>query len=221
MAERGAAATGDLLVLMQWLSPAFPVGGFAYSHGLEWAISAGEVTGAAELCEWLSDVLEHGAGRVDATLLAQAMDPAADLDGLADLARALAPSAERLAETEDQGAAFARAVSATGPGEVAAMPFPVAFGAAARGLDVAPAQAAALYLHAMVSNLVSGAVRFIPLGQTAGQRALAALHPVIEAVAAAAAAAAAAPPGAVASTALGADLAAMRHETMEVRIFRS
>jgi len=133
MAERGAAATGDLLVLMQWLSPAFPVGGFAYSHGLEWAISAGEVTGAAELCEWLSDVLEHGAGRVDATLLAQAMDPAADLDGLADLARALAPSAERLAETEDQGAAFARAVSATGPGEVAAMPFPVAFGAAARG----------------------------------------------------------------------------------------
>jgi urease accessory protein len=89
----------DRLSLMQWLSPAFPTGGFAYSHGLEQVISDGQVRTAADVQGWLSDVLSHGTGRGDAMLLVAGLTPEADRDGLDDIARALAPSAERLHET--------------------------------------------------------------------------------------------------------------------------
>jgi urease accessory protein len=60
------------LPLLIWLSPAFPVGAFAYSHGLEWAYEAGDVTDAASLQAWLTDLLEHGAARNDGILFAEA-----------------------------------------------------------------------------------------------------------------------------------------------------
>uniref|UniRef100_UPI00296E387A urease accessory protein UreF n=1 Tax=Xinfangfangia pollutisoli TaxID=2865960 RepID=UPI00296E387A len=92
-----------LLALVQYLSPAFPTGGFAYSHGLEQVIAEGTVRDAAALEAWLSDVLRHGAGWQDAVLLALTLREGADPAALADLARALAPSSERLRETEEQG----------------------------------------------------------------------------------------------------------------------
>jgi UreF len=101
-----------LLRLVQWLSPAFPTGAFAYSHGLEFEVSLGRVTSAADLADWLQDVLGFGAGWQDAVLLSQALERDADLSELASLAQALAPSAERLLETMEQGTAFARATSA-------------------------------------------------------------------------------------------------------------
>ncbi|TKA96518.1 urease accessory protein UreF, partial [Cereibacter changlensis] len=82
-----SAAPPGLLSLVQWLSPAFPTGGFAYSHGLEWAISAGEVRDGASVERWLADVLRFGAGRTDAILLAQALAADADLGALTDIAR--------------------------------------------------------------------------------------------------------------------------------------
>jgi urease accessory protein len=91
-------------------------------------------------------------------------------------------------------------------------------GRAARALTLPPERVAALYLHAFASNLVSAAVRFVPLGQTDGQRTLAALHPVIERTAKEAAAT---PLDAIASSVPGADLSAMHHETQPVRIFRT
>lgn len=213
-----SAAPPGLLSLVQWLSPAFPTGGFAYSHGLEWAISAGEVRDGASVERWLGDVLRFGAGRTDAILLAQALAANADLDALTDIARALAPSAERLRETEDQGAGFAAATAAlTGLG-LLPRPLPVAVGQAARTLALPAPQVLALYLHAFAANLVSAAVRFVPLGQTEGQRVLAALHPLIDALALEAATATL---DDLATSALRADLAAMQHETMDVRIFRT
>ena len=158
-----------LLSLVQWLSPAFPTGAYAYSHGLESEIAAGRVTTAVHLSAWLSDVLTHGTGRQDAILLAHALDPDADIDALAALARALCPSAERLQETMEQGTAFARATSALMGLDLPARPMPVAVGQAARSLGLAKAQVVALYLHAFTANLVSAAVRFVPLGQTEGQ----------------------------------------------------
>ena len=208
----------DLLTLVQWLSPAFPVGGFAYSHGLEWAISAGQVGDAEGLEAWLSDILDHGSGRADAVLLARAMDPDADLAYLAATARALAPSKERWTETHDQGRAFTEAVNALTGNDFSAAPLPVAVGRAARALALPPERVAALYLHAFASNLVSAAVRFIPLGQTEGQRVLSHLHPLTLRVAREAAAT---PIDAIASGVPGADLAAMLHETQDVRIFRT
>ncbi|MCA3445991.1 MAG: urease accessory protein UreF [Rhodobacter sp.] len=207
-----------LLSLVQWLSPAFPTGGYAFSHGLEWAVWAGDVTTAAQLQIWIGAVLTEGAGRTDAILLAQALRPDADLPALAALAGALAASRERLTETLDQGRALATTVAALTGRDLAPMPYPVALGAAARPLGLPVGRVVALYLHTFTSNLVQAGVRFVPLGQTEGQAVLAALHPLIDR---AAAEAADADLDRIGSGAFRSDLAAMRHETMDVRIFRT
>ncbi len=210
--------TQGLLSLVQWLSPAFPTGGYAYSHGLEQVIHDGAVKSGADLTAWLAAILRHGAGRQDAILLACALRDGANAETLAELAHALAPSAERWRETMEQGAALSRAVSALTGRDIPALPLPVALGVAAAPLGLPPAQVIALYLHAFASNLTSAAVRFVPLGQNAGQQALSALHPLIEALAAECATATT---DDITSAALAADLAAMRHETMDVRIFKT
>ncbi|WP_068112593.1 urease accessory protein UreF [Tropicimonas marinistellae] len=208
----------DLLTLTQWLSPAFPVGAYAYSHGLEAAVAAGEVATASGLAVWLEDVLRFGSGRNDAILLSLAMRGAAAADELSALAEALASSEERHRETMEQGAAFVRAVNALTGRDLAPMALPVAVGAATAALSLPVERVAALYLHAFASNLVSAAVRFVPLGQTEGQRVLAGLHAAIAEVAEDAAGAARDDIG---SAAFGADLAAMRHERQDVRIFKT
>ncbi|WP_093359713.1 urease accessory protein UreF [Tropicimonas isoalkanivorans] len=208
----------DLLTLTQWLSPAFPVGSFAYSHGLETVIAEGDVSSPATLQDWLEDVLRFGAGRTDAILLAHAMRRTIPLDHLAAFAGALAPSRERHQETMEQGAAFTRAVNALTGADRPAMALPVAVGAAAADLDLPAARVAALYLHAVASNLVSVAVRFVPLGQTDGQRVLSRLHPVISDVAVDAAKAELSDIG---GACFGAGLAAIRHEAQAVRLFKT
>lgn len=210
-----AMADADLLRLMQWLSPAFPVGGYAYSHGLEQGVAAGDVTSPESLCAWLTEILARGAGLADGVLLGAAR---AGRDDAADWARALAPSRERWIETRDQGTAFALAVAAVGVSVPAGLALPVAVGIAARTLDLPDERVIALYLQSFAANLVSVAVRFVPLGQAAGQRVLAALHPTILS---AATQATRLTPETNVSAVPGADLAAMRHETMEVRLFRS
>ena len=209
--------TADLLRLMQWLSPAFPTGAFAYSHGLESVISDGEVANAAQAQGWLSDILQFGAGWQDAVLLACTLRAGSDPFALADHAGALCASRERLAETLDQGTAFARGMSALAV-TVDAAPLPVALGQAAQGLALPPDQVIALYLHSFAANLVSVAVRFVPLGQSDGQRILAALHPLILTLATRAATASL---DDLTTAAFRADLAAMRHETMDIRIYRT
>ncbi|MBC2836597.1 urease accessory protein UreF [Paragemmobacter straminiformis] len=207
-----------LLTLVQWLSPAFPTGGYAFSHGMEQVIADGVIRSGDDLALWLGAILRHGAGRQDAILLAEALREGADHVALAGYAVALAASAERLSETSAQGAALARAVSAVTGREIGAGPLPVVLGQAAAGLGVAPVQVIGLYLHAFASNLVSAAVRFVPLGQNEGQRVLAGLHGLIEDLAAEAAGLGL---DDIATAAFGADLAAMRHETMDVRIFKT
>ncbi|MDE0589308.1 urease accessory protein UreF [Halocynthiibacter sp. C4] len=206
--------TADLLSLTQWLSPAFPLGSFAYSHGLETAVVQGDVRTASELERWINDVLQHGAGRVDAILLCQSFKGAE----VADLACALAASKERLEESEAQGRAFVETVNAITGSELAAAPLPVAVGIALRSLSLGAVEVASLYLHAFASNLVSVGVRFIPLGQTEGQQVLSALHATITDIATAASTAAL---DDIASAAFGADMAAMQHETQDVRIFKT
>ncbi|SOB90275.1 urease accessory protein [Rhodobacter sp. JA431] len=206
-----------LLSLVQWLSPAFPTGAFAYSHGLEQAVSEGEVTSEASLLEWLTDILEHGAGWNDAVLLACGLR-GEDLGALADLARALAGTAERLKETEEQGAAFAKARAEMTGGSTNAMPLPLAVAEAARDLALPTEQVITLFQHSFASNLVSAGVRFVPLGQAAGQRVLAALHGPIAQIAQRAATATAAD---LAQTAFRAELQSAAHETLDVRIFKT
>ncbi len=206
------------LALSHWLSPAFPTGAFAYSHGLEQAVADGAVCDAASLETWLNGVLAHGAGRQDAILLARSLAAGADHDALAALARALAPSAERLTETLEQGAALARTVQALTGRVLPARPLPVALGQAAAPLGLDPRMVLALYLQGFIGNLVTIAIRHVPLGQTEGQGVLARLQPAIAALAEAVAMDPGQPLG---SAALAADLAAMRHEIREVRLFRT
>jgi urease accessory protein len=206
------------LTLIQWLSPAFPTGAFAYSHGLEQAVAAGDVVGAAGLEIWLRNILHHGAGWQDAVLLAQALLPGADHGALDALARALQPSAERLLESAEQGAAFARMVAGLTGRDLPARLLPVVVGEAAAPLGLPVAGVVQLYLQGFIGNLCTIATRHIPLGQTEGQAVLSRLLPPIHALGDRAAMASLDDLG---GCALAADLAAFRHETMEVRIFRT
>ena len=216
-------ADGDaaLWTLSTWFSPAYPVGAYTYSHGLEAAVGERCVHDPATTRAWIADCIEHGAGRTDAILLAAAWRAAGDPVRLADvaaLASALAPSAERALETEAQGAAFANVTAAVAGGADAPVPYPVAVGRAAAAAGIGLDATALIYLHAMVANLVSAAVRLVPLGQTDGQRIIAALRPLCLSVRDQAIAADLAGIG---SCAFLSDIAAMRHETQDVRLFRS
>lgn len=207
-----------LLTLTHWLSPVFPVGGYAYSQGLEAAIEAQDVRDGASLTDWLGTVLRDGSGQADAIFLSCAMAQNADYADLNAWASALAPAAERWQETAEQGAAFTRAVNDLKDETEAAVALPIAVGRAAKSLGLVTERVAALYLQAMIATLVTGAVRHIPLGQAQGQKVIAALMPTVLFVAAAAKGKT---PADIRSSAFGADRAAITHETQEIRIFRT
>jgi len=206
--------------LMAWLSPSYPIGAFSYSHGLEYAIDAGDVTDAQSLQNWLMDVLTLGAGRNDAILLAQAYN-APDkgaLKQIADLATALSASAERHLETTVQGAAFSKITSTVYDADIEAMPLPVALGAAARAEGIPLSDVLPLYLHSFAANIIAAGVRFIPLGQTDGQQVLMALFDTFDNVSKEAELATIDDVGSICFLS---DIAAMKHEKMTTRIFRT
>ncbi len=203
--------------LHAWLSPGYPVGAYAYSHGVEWAISAGLVGDGAALERWIADCLRIGAGRTDAILAAAAFaDPSSEEP--ADLATALAPSRERLAETAEMGAAFAATTSAVWGPDHGPAPYPVAFGRFARAHEAPLIPALTLFLQAFAANLASVGVRLIPLGQTEGQRIVAALMPICAMLAEEAARSTLDDVG---GAALLSDISAIAHETQTVRLFRT
>ena len=207
------------LHLLTWLSPAFPTGAFAYSHGLEWTVADGDVRDSESLRAWLCALLRDGSGRNDAILLRaahRASAAPARRDEIAALAAALAPAAERRAETLAQGAAFAKA--AVPWGETVEAALPVALGVLAARHGIGEEAAVIGYLHAFAANLISAGVRLIPLGQSAGLLVLAALEDDILAIAAESRGQDLDDLGAAC---FRADIAAMRHETQYTRLFRS
>jgi urease accessory protein len=219
------------LALLAWLSPAYPVGAYAYSHGLEWAAEAGDIKDLQTLVDWISDILTVGSGRNDAILFVQtwrdARSGGGGLVSLAELAIALAPSRERRLEALQQGAAFLNATRAAWPhaqidrfaeatnGQSA---YCIAFAVAAAAHDVPLRPALDSFLSAFASNLVSAAVRLNVIGQTDGQRAVAVLTAVAQQVAETVEHSSLDDLG---GSAFRADIAAMRHETQHARLFRS
>ena len=221
---------GALYRLMAWLSPAYPVGAFSYSSGIEWAVESGDIANAETLKDWLATMLTDGGGFCDAVLFAHAhrgVHDDAALRDIAELAAALAPSRERHLETTAQGNAFVEAtraawtcdaldrLKATWDGPVA---YPIAVAVAAAGHGIPLEAALAAFLQALVANWVSAGVRLVPLGQTDGQRVVAALEPAVAATAQRALATSLDDMGA---SAFRADLASLRHETQYTRLFRS
>jgi len=218
--------------LMTWLSPAYPVGAFSYSSGLEWAIEAGDILDDTTLRGWLSAVLSTGSGFCDAVLFAHAHQAGTAADdsavvAVAELAAAFAPSRERLLETKAQGSAFLEITQAVWPNSAldrlrrswdGPIVYPIAVGVAAAGHRIPLKEALRAYLQALTANWVSAAVRLIPLGQTDGQRVIAALE---QSVAATAERALAVTLDDFGGAAFRADIASMRHETQYTRLFRS
>lgn len=208
-----------LITLTQWLSPSFPIGAFAYSHGVEAAVAEGWIEDADGLRAWLSDALCHGTGRNDAIWLRLAAEAeSAELLDLNVEARAFAPAASRRVEAERQGSAFAKTVRAVWEIDLPDMVLPLAVGAACGRQGIDAEMAVPLYLHAFAGNLVGAAQRLMPLGQTAAQRVLAGLQGDIQTVTETTRVASLED---VASHALLSDIAAMRHETLEPRLFQS
>ena len=219
------------LPLLLWLSPAFPVGSFAYSHGLEWAVEAGDIVDAATLQAWLADLLNFGAPRSDAILFACAFRAAqsedwAGLDEINELALALAGSAERRLETSAQGSAFVSAMRAAWacaaldhlPAGSDPIAYPVAVGVAAAGHRLDLGLSLQAFVLSVTANLVSAAVRLGAIGQTDGQKTLAAILLDVRGLADSATGAGLDDLG---SCAFRSDIAAMRHETQYSRLFRS
>ena len=216
--------------LLAWLSPSYPVGAFAYSHGLEWAVETGQIHDRVSMSAWIDDLLRFGGGWSDAVFFANAHAASGDMDALIELngyALAMAPSAERYLETSAQGTAFLKVTRDAWGCDVIEqassvfgrdVAYPIAVGIAAAGHRIDKSASLHAFLHGVVANLVSAGVRLIPLGQTDGQRALAELEaPVSET----AAQALNAPIDDIGGIAMLSDIAAMKHETQYTRLFRS
>jgi urease accessory protein len=213
------ADAAAVLRLLAWFSPTFPVGAYAHSHGLEWAVAAGDVGDRASLCAWIEDVLLLGSGRSDTILLRHAHRAAAEpakLAVIAELAEAAAPTCERRTETLALGVAFAAAAAQWAT--VAPAPYPVAVGALTGRSGIAEVDVVAAYLQAFAANLVSAGVRLVPLGQSAGLAVLAALEPTLLAVLSETRDAGLDDIG---GACWRSDVAAMRHESQYTRLFRT
>lgn len=172
------------LPLLVWLSPSFPVGAFAFSHGLEWAVEAGDIRDANTATHWLEDLLSYGSGRTDCVTVALTWKAAMEQDynsltTISELVYAMQPSAERRLEAGMQGQAFMLAIASawSTPSFQTLIScvenhvtYPVAVGLATASHKIPLDQTLNAVGLAFVSNLVSALVRLGPLGQTDGQK---------------------------------------------------
>ena len=205
----------QMLILQNWFSPAFPVGGFSYSSGLETAIARGDVYDRNSLAGWLRQTLMHGSIFMDTVFLRATIEG----EDVNDLCLALCAGVERYQETTELGAAFGRVMRETQAIELpTGLGYPVAVGMAARALGLPVGAAVATFLQGACMNQISVAVRTVPIGQMDGQACLVSLMPTIEQAAAAVMETDAETVG---SFALAADLCALEHETTEQRIYRT
>ena len=219
----------SLYRLLAWLSPAYPIGAFSYSHGVETAVEEGFIKDRASLVTWLETVLRDGTGRVDGALLAVAWRAADARDWhlfrkIAERAAAWRGTSEMALESRQQGGSFLSITRTAWPhpdfgvveGELA---LPVAVALATALHEVALETALEGYLHAFTANLISAAVRSVPLGQTDGQIALATLEPAVRQTVEAALAVTDLDEVGTATPLL--DWCSLRHETQYTRLFRS
>jgi len=233
--ESGTSRDQDLLRLLAWLSPAFPVGAFSYSHGLEYAVEDGRVTNRETLLDWTSAILTQGSGRVDAIVFRASYEAVCTRDEpllvwALEHGDAMRATRELGVEAAGQGRAFLDMVSGPWPSpaydwlrSIAAatdrpVVYPVAVAVAAAAHEMPEPSALIAYLHAFGANLVSAGVRLIPLGQSDGLWCTARLEAVVQRAVAAAMVAAREDIG---SGTVMADWASARHETQYTRLFRS
>ena len=231
-ADAYGLSPATLLRLLTWLSPAYPIGAFSFSSGIEWAVELGDISNAESLRDWLEATLTEGSGLNDGIFLAAAYRATAQSDtaalaAAAELAAAFVPTRERHLETTTLGRAFLDITRTAWPCAALAslqehwdgpLAYPIAVGVACAGHDIPLAPALQAYMTAVVSNWISAGVRLIPLGHTDSQRVLKALEPAVATTAQRAVVAGLDDLG---GATFRADIASIRHETQYTRLFRS
>ena len=206
----------QLLMLQNWFSASFPIGGFSYSHGLESAVQEGLVTNEEELEEWIKGLIEFGSLRNDLIFLKMAYEGAHEAN---DLALSLCASRERYVETTELGKHFRQIISQSHYIRLAeGLTYPVAIGKIAKQFEIDLKWLALFYLQGFVGNLVSIGIRIIPIGQLAGQRIILHLQDVLVQFTSRLDGLDADALGGFASMA---DMMAMKHETSQPRLFRT
>lgn len=181
-----------LLHLIWLASPALPIGGFSYSEGLEAGVDTGLLATESGVGDWLSDQLVLSLGRSDLPLLAQAIaawrnNDRARIQALTTWLLASRESAEFRAQTEQMGRSLVEWLRLQHPQVDAAFAgiaptYPVAFGYAAAQVPASVRDGCLAFAFGWAENMVSAAVKAVPLGQSAGQRILARLAHEIPAV---------------------------------------
>ena len=221
-----------LYELMSWMSPSYPVGAYTYSHGVEYAVEEGLIRTVDDLTAWISDIVSYGSGKMDTILLAEVYNAVTQMDDsrliyAAEIGHACRATKELDLETCAQGRAFMTITEDVFPSRslhilrdkwAGPIVYPVAVAAAAADRDMGLETTLTAYLHGFVSNLVSAAVRIVPLGQTDGQRAIAALEAVTSVQVQAALNSTLEDLG---TTTLMVDWCSCQHETQYTRLFRS
>jgi urease accessory protein len=224
-----------LLRLQSWLSPAFPVGSYSYSHGLERAVEVGYVHDLMSLLEWLKADLRYGSVRNEAIFFSATWKSARSgernrLLEISELAAAYRGTAEFALESSQQAAAALTVLRRVWPDPLLdwlsealaareiSPALAVVIGARSARQGIPLKFALPAFLQSYIGNLVTAAVRLIPLGQTAGQLAVAELE---LAVLTASAQGEEDTLEDLGSAAFVLDLVSMAHETQYTRLFRS
>tara|TARA_B100000965_G_scaffold390550_1_gene397702 strand:+ start:909 stop:1547 length:639 start_codon:yes stop_codon:yes gene_type:complete len=205
------------MTVMQWMSPAFPIGAFAYSHGLEWAIDKDHVSNGEKLQKWITDLLEYGSLRTDAIFISLILR-GHDVRKMNELSMALCPAGERLLETKLQGSAFAKVIEDVWQQDIGELSLPIAVALAAKNQSIEQDLILPAYLHAFCSNLISAAIRLIPIGQTEGQRIMLELYTTISDLVQTASESEI---DDLNSACFFSDVSAMEHEYLQPRIFKT
>lgn len=223
------ASPAALIRLLQLVSPALPVGAYNFSQGLEYAVEAGWVTDETTACDWIEGIAVHGVGVLDIPMLLR-MQAAwtASLPEAAvhwnDLLLAQRETAEIRAEERHLGASLAKILSQAGLPEAepwirnGQATFVLLFALASARWRIPARDAACGLLWAWAENQVLGAVKLVPLGQSAGQRLLDRLGARIPSIVERAATLAD-DELAIGTPAQG--FASIQHETQYSRLFRS
>ena len=225
----------EFLRLQSWFSPAFPSGAYSYSHGLEWAVEAGDMHDRQSLVDWLEADLCYGSGRNEAIFFSVAWRCAmegdrAKLFEIAELAAAFRGTSEFALESSQQAAACLTTLRQVWPDSLLDWlsetlrqhriqpALAVVLGVRSATQAIPSSIALPAYLQSYMANLVTAGVRLVPLGQTDGQLAIAELE---QAILAASVEAERATIDDLGSAAFMVDLASMQHETQYTRLFRS
>ena len=205
------------MTVMQWMSPAFPIGAFAYSHGLEWAIDKDHVSNGEKLQKWITDLLEYGSLRTDSIFISLILR-GHDAKKMNELSMALCPAGERLLETKLQGSAFAKVIEDVWQQDIGELSLPIAVALAAKNQSIEQDLILPAYLHAFCSNLISAAIRLIPIDQTEGQRIMLELYTTISDLVQTASESEI---DDLNSACFFSDVSAMEHEYLQPRIFKT